>query len=111
MKGLQKVMRWFQDADDHGRPQGGQNGHSPPLEIGTKKQKFLENVKVILIILVNSCNDSLFANMTLALHKSQVHCFGNTHLRVCTSLMSAPLPAEAGCETRERIVLLLAFVA
>jgi len=25
----------------HGRPQGGQNGHLPPLEIGTKKQKFL----------------------------------------------------------------------
>jgi len=30
---------------DHGRPQGGKNGHLPPLEIGTKKQKFLENVK------------------------------------------------------------------
>jgi len=29
----------------HGRPQGGQNGHMPPLEIETKKQKFLENVK------------------------------------------------------------------
>jgi len=27
-------------------PQGGQNGHLPlPLENGTKKQKFLENVK------------------------------------------------------------------
>jgi len=25
--------------------------------------------------------------------------------------MSSPLPAEASCETRERIVLLLAFVA
>ena len=24
---------------------GGQKGHLPPLEIGTKKQKFLENVK------------------------------------------------------------------
>jgi len=24
---------------------GGQNGHLPPLEIGTKKQKFMENVK------------------------------------------------------------------
>jgi len=29
----------------HGRPHRGQNGHLPPLEIGTKKQKFLENVK------------------------------------------------------------------
>jgi len=31
--------------DHHGRPQGGGNGHLPRLEIGTKKQKFLENVK------------------------------------------------------------------
>jgi len=29
----------------HGRPQGGGEGQMPPLEIGTKKQKFLENVK------------------------------------------------------------------
>jgi len=31
-------------ADGHGCSQGGQNRHSP-LEIGTTKQKFLENVK------------------------------------------------------------------
>jgi len=30
---------------DRGRQQGGQNGHFTPLELGTKKQKFLENVK------------------------------------------------------------------
>ena len=29
----------------HGRPQGVKTGVCPPLEIGTKKQKFLENVK------------------------------------------------------------------
>jgi len=30
----------------HGRPQGGQNSHSPPsLEIVTKNQKFLANLK------------------------------------------------------------------
>ena len=30
----------------HGRRQGGgQNGHLTPLEIRTKKQKFIENVK------------------------------------------------------------------
>jgi len=29
----------------HGRPQGGQNGNLPPLEIGTKKENYLENVK------------------------------------------------------------------
>jgi len=32
-------------------------------------------------------------------------------LQFSSSLMSSPLPAEANCETRERIVLLLAFVA
>jgi len=34
------TYRW-----DHGRPQGGKTGTCPFLEIGTKKQKFLENVK------------------------------------------------------------------
>ena len=29
---------------NHGRPQGVQNGHFPPLEIGTKNQNLLENV-------------------------------------------------------------------
>ena len=31
---------------------------------------------MILISWVNSCNDSLFADMTLPLQKSQVHCSG-----------------------------------
>ena len=45
----------------HGRPQGGTKlAFAPPLENGTKNQKFLEN----------------FARMTLILHKSQVHCSG-----------------------------------
>jgi len=37
---------------------------------------------------VNSCNDSLFADMTLTLHKSQVYCFGigNMLLWACSSL-------------------------
>jgi len=35
----------------------------------------------------------------------------NTQWWDCSSLMSAPLPAEAGCETCSRIVLLLVFVA
>ena len=59
---------------------GGEKRAFAPLEIGTKKEKFLDNVKpkqssLILIIWVNSCNDSLFADMTLTLQKSQVHCF------------------------------------
>jgi len=61
---------------------------------------------LILITVVDSCNDSLFADMKLTLHKSQVHCFGNMQFT-----KSASLPEEAGWETRERIVLLLAFVA
>jgi len=62
---------------------GGQNGHFPPLEIGTKKEKFLEKREIsslILISWVNSCNGNLFADMTLTLHKSQLHCFGNMQL-------------------------------
>jgi len=34
----------------------------------------------ILISWVNSYSDSLFADMTLTLHKSQVHCFGKMQL-------------------------------
>ena len=47
----------------------------------------------------HACNDSLFADMTLTLDKSQVHCFGNMQLWACSSLMSASLPVEAlSCE-------------
>jgi len=35
---------------------------------------------LILIVGINSCNDNLFADMTLTLDKSQVHCFGNMQL-------------------------------
>jgi len=50
--------------------------------------------------------------MTLTLQKSQVHCSGRLHA-VMSLLFTkfASLPAEAGCETRQWIVLLLAFVA
>jgi len=87
---------------------GGQNGHLRPLKIGTKKQKFLEKGEIsslILISWVNSCNDRLFADMTLTLHKNQVNCFGNMLLWASQLTKSASLPA--GCENRERKVLLL----
>jgi len=48
---------------------GGKTG-IPPLE-----KREIRNL--ILIIWVNSCIDSLFADVTLTLHKSQVHSFGN----------------------------------
>jgi len=41
---------------------------------------------LILIGWVNFCNDSLFADMTLTMHKSRVHCFDNMQLWACSSL-------------------------
>ena len=35
----------FNSTHMHGRLKGGENGQLLPVEIGTKKQKFLENVK------------------------------------------------------------------
>jgi len=52
--------------------------------------------------------------MSLTLHKNQVQCSGVMQWwgdKPCRSLTSTPLPAEAGCETCEEIVLMLAFVA
>ena len=47
--------------------------------------------------------------MKLTLHTSQVHsCYA---VMSSSSLMSPPLSAEAGCESRERIVLLLVFIS
>jgi len=46
------------------------------VEIGIKKQIFLEKPEVGIFIPINwfgSCNDSLFAGMKLTLHKSQDH--------------------------------------
>jgi len=69
---------------------GAKRAFALPLEIGTKKEKFLENVKsavqflsVGLILAV-----TVFADMTLTLHKSQVHCFANMQLWACRSLNS-----------------------
>jgi len=97
----------------HGRPQGGQNGHYPPLEIGTKKENFLENVKsAVQFRLVG-----LVLVMTVFFFRYDTHTAQESgSLFWYHTVMSLPftkfsLPAEAGCETRERIVLLLAFVA
>jgi len=49
--------------------------------------------------------------MKLTLHKSQVHSCSIMQWWACSLLMSPPLPAETGCESRERIVLLLVFIA
>jgi len=46
----------------------------------------------------------------LRLHMSQIHCSGVMQWWACSSLMSAPLPAEAGCQTCEQTVPLLVFI-
>jgi len=82
------------------------------LEIGIQNQIFLEKPEVGILIPNNwfdSCNDSIFAGMKLTLHKNQVHSYSVMQWWAYSSLMSPPLFAEVGCESREQIVLLLVF--
>jgi len=61
---------------------GGKTGIRPRCKMGPRNKSIRkrETSSFILIRLVNSCNDSLFANMTLTVLKSrQVHCSGNMH--------------------------------
>jgi len=87
---------------------------APRLEIGIGNQIFLEKPEVGILIQINwfdFCNGSFFACMKLTLHKSQVHSCSVMQWWACSSLMSPLMPAEVGCESRERIFLLLAFIA
>jgi len=89
----------------------GSNARFPP---GNWNQIFPKNLTSASSIPSNSfdsCNDSFFAAMKLTLHKSQVHSYSVMQWWACSSLMSLPLPGEAVCESRERIVLLLVFIA
>ena len=91
---------------------GIKTGIWPWLEIETKNQNFLEN-DVSSSIPINwfiSYNDRLFAGTTLTLHKNQVYCPGVMQWWVCRSLMSAPLPAEAGWQTCQRSVFLMVYI-
>jgi len=86
----------------------------PRLEIGIKNQMFLEKPEAGILIPINwfeSYNDSFFAGMKLTLHKSQVHTYSLMQWWACSSLMPPPLCAEVGCKSRERIILLLVFIA
>jgi len=86
----------------------------PRLEIGIKNQIFLEKPEVGILIPINwfdSCNNSFFPGMKLTLNNSQVHSYSLMQWWACSSLMSPPLSAEVGCESRVRIVLLLVFIA
>jgi len=75
----------------HGPPQ---EGDSAPVEIWSKNQKYIKKNEDNSLVSnwFNSCNDSLFAGMTLSLHKSQVHCPDVMQWWACSSLMSFPLP-------------------
>ena len=85
--GKREVLRYKRTR--HGRPlRKGKTGIWPP-ETRIKNQKFLEKPEInslIPIIWLNSCNYSLFASMTLTLHKIQVHCFGIMQWWACSSL-------------------------
>ena len=71
---------------------GGQNWHlSSPTnwDKETNMSRKREISSLIPIKWFNSCNDSLFANMTLTLHKSQVYFSGVMECWACSSPMSA----------------------
>jgi len=85
------LLCWVQHiyrADNHGRPQGGKNGHFPPWKRGlrSKISRKREIISLILISWGNSCNDTLFVDTTLTLHKTRVPCPGNMQLWACSSL-------------------------
>jgi len=107
------VRAWLWNPSNHGRPQWGAKRTFAPWKLELRSINIWKTwiSSWILNNWVNSCNDNLFADMTLTLHKSQVHCFGNMQLWALQFTKSASLPAEAGCDIWERIVLLLAFVA
>jgi len=81
------------------------------LGLRTKISRKSELSSLTPINWFNSCNDSLFAGMTLTLYKSQVHCSGVVQWWACSSLLSAPLPAEAGWETCELVFILMVLIA
>ena len=85
-----------------------------PLEIRIKNQTFLEKTEIGILIPIDwfdSCNNSFIAGVKLTLHKSQVRSYNVMQWWACNSLMFPPLPEEVGCESRERIVVLLLFTA
>jgi len=53
----------------------------------------------------------LFAYMTITLHLRPGSLFRGSAVMSLQFTKSAPFPAEAGCKTWERIVLILFFVA
>jgi len=73
--------------------EGDKTGTSPPenWESETKIYKKSEDRSLIPITWFNSCNDSVFAGMTITLRKNQIHYCGVMQRWACSSLMSAAL--------------------
>jgi len=98
----------------HGRLQGVEIGICLPPEDWDYDPKISRKSEVRNLIPINWFNSwigSLFADITLTLHKSQVHYSGFMQWWICSSIMSTLFSAEAGCETGKRIVLSLVFTA
>jgi len=86
---------------------------SPRLEIGIKNQIYLEknwSRHLHSDYLIWFLQWQFFCRYETHTAQSQVHCYNVMRWWACSSLMT-PLPAEASCESRERIVLLLVFIA
>jgi len=79
---------WTQTCCWHRRPQGGARRAFPPgnSDKEAKISRKPEISSLIVVTWVNSCNDSWFADVTLTLHKSQVHCSGNMQWWACSLL-------------------------
>jgi len=116
--GMISYQRWWRNLYYSGGPwvSAGvrQNGHLLPLVIGirtkTSRKPEVNGLIPILTELILAMPVCFWVWHTL--HKSQLHCFGvMPWWAAYGSLMPAHLPAEVGCETWERIVLLLAFIA
>ena len=92
---------------------GSKMGTSTPWKLGLSTKNFQKTWVSSLtpINLFNHWNDSLFAGMTLTLHRGEFHCSVVMQWWACWSLISAPWPAEARCEIWERIALPLVVIA
>jgi len=88
---FEKMCLWlwcdFLVTNCHGRPQGGQNEH-PPLEIRTKKQKFLVNVKpaVQLRLVCYFLRWQFVCQYNTHNAQEPVHCSGIMQSGNCSSL-------------------------
>ena len=94
------------------RAGGAKRAFAPRLEIGIKNQIFLEKPEVGILIPINwfdSCNDSFCLYETYIAQE-----WGSQLCHAVMSLQFTQVPSFAcrgGCESRERIVLLLVFIA